>query len=209
MNRYVRSLRSFAARARGRFRRKSDPRKLLLERMPRGSVCAEIGVFKGDFSAEILRVVRPRVLHLIDPWKYETSEDYKQSWYGGESGVNQNHMDGLHQAILDRFRREIASGRVKIHRSASADAAAQFVPSYFDWVYIDGNHLYEFAKRDLEAYYPKVKPGGFLTGDDYGPGGWWEGGVQRAVDEFISREKCNVLATAGRQFILQKPTGQV
>jgi len=177
--------------------------------MPRGSVCAEIGVFKGDFSAEILRTVRPRVLHLVDPWKYETSADYKCSWYGGESGVSQNHMDGLHQAVLARFRREIASGRVKIHRAASADAAAWFARDYFDWVYIDGNHLYKFAKCDLEAYYPKVKPGGFLSGDDYGPGGWWEGGVQRAVDEFISREKCNVLATAGRQFILQKPTGQV
>jgi hypothetical protein len=113
-------------------------------------------------------------------------------------------MDNIHQAVLDRFRREIASGQVEVHRAASADAAAQFGSCYFDWVYIDGNHLYEFAKRDVEAYYPRVKPGGFLTGDDYGPGGWWEGGVQRAVDEFSALGKCKALAIPGRQFILQK-----
>jgi len=30
-----------------------------------------------------------------------------------------------------------------------------------------------------------VKPGGFICGDDYLPGGWWQGGVIRAVHDFL------------------------
>ena len=43
--------------------------------------------------------------------------------------------------------------------------------TYFDWIYIDGNHTYEYVKQDLEGYRPKVKPGGYMAGDDYGTKG--------------------------------------
>ena len=49
-----------------------DDREWLLKRLPKRSVCAEIGVYEGRFSELILRIARPRKLHLIDPWKYET-----------------------------------------------------------------------------------------------------------------------------------------
>lgn len=52
----------------------------LLERMPKGSVCAEIGVYKVEFSEHILKVVRPAKLHLIDPWYYETDAAYERTW---------------------------------------------------------------------------------------------------------------------------------
>ena len=44
-------------------------RAYLLCRMPERSVCAEIGVHEGEFSAQILDTVDPEKLHLIDPWK--------------------------------------------------------------------------------------------------------------------------------------------
>ena len=43
------------------------PREFLLHSLPRNSVGAEIGVWRGEFSADIVRRVRPRRLHLIDP----------------------------------------------------------------------------------------------------------------------------------------------
>ncbi len=74
-------------------------------------------------------------------------------------------------------------------RETSEKAAAQFEDDFFDWVYVDGNHLYEFVKRDLEVYLPKVKRGGLVICDDYmeGIGEWWAGGVKRAVDEFVAK----------------------
>jgi hypothetical protein len=183
---------------------KTDTRRSLLERMPKNSVCAEIGVYKGDFSAQILEVARPAVLHLIDPWKFEEEETYSKSWYGGTTGGSQQKMDSIYESVWNRFRREAESGIISVHRAASADAVKGFADDYFDWIYIDGNHLYEFVKQDLELFYPKVKAGGYITGDDYQRGGWWQGGVKKAVDEFTSNGLGEVVRIANGQFILKK-----
>lgn len=179
-------------------------RDALLARMPRGSICAEIGVYKGSFSAKVLEIVRPSRLHLIDPWKYEPAAAYGEAWYGGEKGGNQENMDAIYQSVLRRFGPWIQSGTVQVHRAASSDAAAVLPDNYFDWIYVDGNHRYEFVKNDLEAYCSKVKAGGYIAGDDYGEGGWWEGGVKRAVDEFAATAPAELLWVDHGQFCLKK-----
>ncbi len=179
-------------------------RKQLLEQMPVGGACAEIGVWEGDFSARILEINRPRLLHLIDPWKYESDETYKSAWYGGKKASNQEQMDAVYSHVAKRFATQIQEGTVTIHRSPSSEAVSDFADGYFDWIYIDGNHLYEFVKLDLELWYPKVKRGGYITGDDYTEREdlWFKGGVKKAVDEFSSQRNREPLII-GRQFILK------
>ena len=80
----------------------------------------------------------------------------------------------------------------------------QFPDEYFDWVYIDGNHLYEYVKEDLEVSLRKTKAGGLITGDDYTEGGWWEGGVKKAVDEFSTNNAVHLLEIRNRQFVFRK-----
>jgi len=145
----------------------------------------EIGVWVGDLSASILRVVRPTRLHLLDPWAFASDEGYVRAWYGGARAGGQTEMDEVYERVLERFETEIADGVVVIHRSASADAAGQFEDASLDWVYVDGNHLYEYVWADLELFAPKVRPGGLLAGDDYGSPGWWDDGVRRAVDRLL------------------------
>jgi hypothetical protein len=181
------------------------PRRFVLERMPRGAVCAEVGVYKGALSARILRTVRPTRLHLIDPWKFEGGKTYRCSWYGGWKGGSQARMDEVHASVVNRFRRQIAAGQVVVHRNSSTDAAAEFPDACFDWVYIDGNHLHDYVKGDLEAFEPKVKPGGWITGDDYGVRGWWDHGVTRAVDEFAACRRFERVILKHHQFLLQRP----
>lgn len=62
----------------------------------------------------------------------------------------------------------------------SADSAPMFKDGYFDCVFIDGEHAYEPVRDDIALWTPKVKPGGYLAGDDYILP--W-GGVIQAVDE--------------------------
>jgi hypothetical protein len=181
------------------------PRRFLLDFLPRRSVGAEIGVYAGDFSEGILHIVKPAKLELIDPWIYEASERYKDAWYGGKAQGGQEEMDRRYKAVLTRFHRQIRAGQISVHRGYSGEVCKKFPDSYFDWIYIDGNHLYEFVKDDLEGYYPKVKRSGYITGDDYKIGGWWESGVKAAVDEFVESVPVELVQIRNGRFILRKP----
>lgn len=177
---------------------KGDPRISLLKMMPEKSICAEIGVWKGAFSQRILKVAKPKKLHLIDPWLFQP--EYPERWYGGSQAQGQTHMDGIYEAVVRSFG---ALKNVVIHRELSHVAAAQFHEGYFDWVYIDGNHSYEFVKSDLELYAKKVRQGGFIAGDDYYWGPLQGFPVKRAVDEFINSTGVIVIKVDRGQFILQ------
>src|ERR671926_1686107 len=78
-------------------------RERLLRRMPKQSVCAEIGVDQGAFSKRILRIVEPRRLHLVDPWKHEEGERYRASRYGGLGSAGQAIMDEKYEKVTKRF----------------------------------------------------------------------------------------------------------
>ena len=115
----------------------------LIEMLPENSVGVEIGVHEGDLSALIMDLVKPSKLHLIDPWRYEDSETYSEAWYGGTAKGGQSELDERYELVIDRFDSMINSGRIEVHRGNSEDIVESFTQQYFDWVYIDGNHLYE------------------------------------------------------------------
>jgi hypothetical protein len=176
-------------------------RRWLLEQMPRDSVCAEIGVWKGDFSAAIVAVVRPAMLHLIDPWLSAGRQELEGVWYDRP----QTAMDTIHDRVRGRFAREIAAGTVKLHRAPSAEAAHELADESLDWVYIDGDHTYPGVRGDIEAYAAKVRPGGFVCGDDYVVGGRFSSGVKRAVDEALANGLLTKVEIRDGQFILRRP----
>ena len=59
--------------------------------MPTGGLCVEIGVWRGEFSSEILSVIKPDCLVLVDPWRSFDEHD-DQSFSGREGDIK---MDGL------------------------------------------------------------------------------------------------------------------
>jgi hypothetical protein len=179
-------------------------RQFVLEMLPKRSVGAEIGVHLGDFSQRILDSVSPRELHLIDPWEYQGEDAYKRAWYGGGAKGGQRELDDRHSWVLRRFKHDISAGRVKVHRGYSTEILSRFPDRSLDWVYIDGNHLYDFVKQDLALSLRKVRPGGFITGDDYTEEGWWEGGVKKAVDEFADSQAVHLIELRNQQFVFRR-----
>jgi hypothetical protein len=177
-------------------------RGFLFRMLPKNAVWAEVGVWKGDFSAEVLAHARPAALHLIDPWVFHSEPEYAKALYGARS-AGQGELDELYEGVRARFSTEINNGLVHLHRMKSVDAAAEFVPATFDVVYIDADHTYEAVKQDLETYRPLCKPGAILAGDDYGATGWWEDGVRRAVDEFAASGAAELLSVRHHQFLLR------
>jgi len=189
-----------------------EQRDRLLSLLPKGGVCAEVGTWKGDFAATILSSQRPMQLYLVDPWQYRPEDETE-----AEAEAGREAMDSVYESVIDRFRSQIEAGQVLVLRARSLDAAASFADESLHWVYIDGDHAYDAVKRDLDAYYRIVMPGGFIAGDDYGVvggsqclsgghavlGGWSGDGITRAVDEFAPR--CAEVTIIGTQFLLKKP----
>jgi hypothetical protein len=165
-------------------------REELLNFLPKNAVAAEVGVYQGDFSAEILKRSQPQALHLIDPWAHQDVEVYKTN-----PDNSADAHEKRYQSVLKRFEAEIQNQQVRVHRKASVEAAKTFADSYFDWVYIDGLHLYEPVLEDLEAFRSKVKPTGMILGDDYANHTFVarEGyGVVEAVSEFCKRHSYEI-----------------
>lgn len=64
----------------------------------------------------------------------------------------------------------------------SLTAASLFADRSVDFCFLDARHDYESVKADILAWKPKIKPGGWLAGDDLTP--IWPG-VIRAVNELL------------------------
>ena len=168
-------------------------RNFLLKSIPKHSICLEIGVFKGDFSQRIYDVVNPRKLYLIDPFENKSAK------------FNRSYSDDMNE-IYKLVKRRFQNKRVTIYRNYSQDLSSNFPDISFDFIYIDGDHRYQSVKKDIELYFPKVKHGGILAGDDYNVIGYWNDGVTKAAKEFINNngDKIKEVLFKNHQFIIIK-----
>jgi predicted O-methyltransferase YrrM len=156
----------------------------------------EIGTF---FGANLLSVAvsygaHPgSILHCIDPWEdYDEYPEYK----------------GQQSSTYESFLRNVkASGhghRVVVHRGFSNELIPSFDNSFFDIIYVDGNHQPEYALEDAVLSFRKLKVGGFMIFDDYGWGG--PDLTKKGVDAFMSgyQERITILGTSGTQVFVRK-----
>jgi predicted O-methyltransferase YrrM len=71
----------------------------------------------------------------------------------------------------------------KVHVMSSLDAANLYEDLSLDFVFIDASHDEHNVYKDISAWWPKVKIGGTLAGDDYC--NRWKG-VCMAVDKYFN-----------------------
>jgi predicted O-methyltransferase YrrM len=134
----------------------------MLAEMPKGARCAEIGVWDGAFSAAILEVTRPSELVLIDPWDLLAARDSSEWTHARHREAEA--MAGMRANVEARYG---GLPNVSIRQGFSAEVLGEYPDGHFDWVYIDGNHLYDFVRQDLELARHKVRKGGTIAGDDF------------------------------------------
>jgi hypothetical protein len=91
-------------------------------------------------------------LYCIDP--YEKYDDYTD-------GINNVTGDELY----NKTKNKLNSSRVKFIRKFSHEAMND-VSEEIDFIYIDGNHSYKYVLQDLIDWYPKLRNGGLIIGDD-------------------------------------------
>jgi len=108
--------------------------------------------------------------------------DCIDTWAG--SSEHENYEDIKNKTLYEAFLKNIEEVKTAIEpiRMASLEAAKLYKESSLDFVFIDAAHDYTNVKNDIQAWYPKVKPGGILAGHDYCCG-WPE--VIKAVNDFV------------------------
>jgi uncharacterized Rossmann fold enzyme len=140
---------------------------------------AEIGVFAGELSRKLLKREDLR-LYLVDSWAAHHSEDYAKS---GDFHASLNEAQQERYFRMTHHMVYFAADRAKIIRKDSREAAKDIPDGSLDFVFIDADHTYEGCKGDIEAWLPKVKKGGFISGHDYENTEYPAWGVKQAVDE--------------------------
>ena len=141
----------------------------------------EIGTWEGRNAEHILKTLNMKKLYLIDPYaQYEEYPDFK----------NQQLVNAQIEAIkaVSQFRDKV------VWINKFSDEAVKEIKEQVDFVYIDGNHEYEYVKKDIANYYPLVKEGGYIGGHDiqsgYSP---HIRGVLKAVLEFVKDKQLFIL----------------
>ncbi|MEM6888922.1 MAG: glycosyltransferase family 2 protein [Pseudomonadota bacterium] len=173
----------------------------MLETLPKGGRGAEIGVWNGGFSEHILAVTEPNELVLIDPWDLLADQNPGDWTHKKHSDAEEMRtMRENVQCLYGSF------SNVTIKQGFSVDVLEGYPDDYFDWVYIDGNHLYDFVCKDLELSFRKVRRGGTIAGDDF----FWKRNdrmhVKQAVlDTMRAQGMTNRPTRFGQQFMITVP----
>jgi hypothetical protein len=133
-----------------------------------GGIGAELGVFRGHFSVEILRIAKPAQLYLVDPWtllgpRFNWSNPCSEYLGGGALTTA--------YALADTKRRvgEIQSATIVHYIEDYSLNWLQTKAPQLDFVYIDSSHSYEATLAELAAVDSVLAESGMILGDDWAP----------------------------------------
>lgn len=165
-----------------RFERPASPSQTELLRWlgtlgsPVRGVGVGVGSHEGGMADVLLRERDDLTLWLVDPRKPSTDRD----------GPNTSDSPRFSRAkARARFWTRHAHDRRFFLDEASPAAARRFEDASLDFLVLDdANHLDEGVRAELSAWWPKLRPGGFLCG--YGSEDQPDRCVSRAVDEFAA-----------------------
>ena len=139
----------------------------LLE-MHKPKVCVELGTFLGASAIPVARSVKRwgGTLTCVDTWQGDHGAASTAPWL-----------------LVACVRNLIEAGlgpHIRLIPARSFDAALAW-QGPIDYLYIDADHTYEGCAADLWSWFPYVRKGGLIVGDDYDAPLF--PGVRRAWDE--------------------------
>ena len=150
-----------------------------------GSRFVEVGTYLGRSLCSLGEVVERSGKRIdvigIDTCRGSGPEGLRgKDYHAGAVAEGDGSFAGaLHKNVLDCGFGET----ITLIISDSINAARLFNDASLEWVHLDARHDYASVKADIEAWLPKVKAGGWLSGDDYDEQKWPE--VVQAVSDLL------------------------
>lgn len=149
--------------------------------IPKKGKILEVGCHVGFITNALLAY--DIQIYAIDLW----DDNYYNDADGGKGGIietNRNlggalrvYQRFIHNTSKDLFKRVFPLRGESVYLS-------HYLDLQFDMIYIDAAHDYQSAKKDIFAWYPKLKKNGVMAGDDFS-----SSGVKQAVDEVFGGNK--------------------
>jgi SAM-dependent methyltransferase len=126
--------------------------------LPENGMIADVGCWTGLSSVVLGFLAREYKGHVkaID-------------WFQGSVGTGLDaaaQTTNVHEVCKAVMRYFDLNDTVEVIKSDSAAAASLYPDETFDFVFIDGDHRYLKVLKDIDAWWPKVKQGGILSGHD-------------------------------------------
>lgn len=149
-----------------------------------GDYILEIGAWVGKSTVFMAELVEQSIKHdkvlwftTVDPFIIDCRKDGKGIWQWVEYTDNtpKQHVKDVFYKHIEPFKQY-----VQVVEGFSVEVSKRYEDESHFAVWIDGDHSYESALADMEAWYPKVRPGGILAGHDFDD----HFGVPKAVRHF-------------------------
>ena len=130
----------------------------------------EIGIAQGIHSESIIKHLNIEKLYLIDIWDN----------YEGNNWLWAQHS---YKLVQKKFKND---SRIIIKKAYSKNAIKDIQDNSLNFIYIDGNHQYEYVYQDISLWYSKLKINGVMAGHDI-----CLSNVMNAVKDFCFNKKIN------------------
>jgi hypothetical protein len=160
-----------------------------VEWFPESSRFVEVGTYLGRSLCSLGEVVdrsgKGITVIGIDTCRGSGPEGWRRKDYHA-SAVEQGggtFAGALHKNVLDCG----FGDKILLIISDSTTASGLFNNGSLEWVHLDARHDYASVKTDIETWLPKLKSGGWLSGDDYDKSKWPE--VVKAVGDVLPGAK--------------------
>ncbi|MFA6501902.1 MAG: class I SAM-dependent methyltransferase [Parachlamydiales bacterium] len=137
-------------------RKNDDGLKEIINLLPEKTKMVEIGSYQGESTEIFAKSKKIKIIHAVDPF-----ED-------GYDMVHHLAYQCAMSVVEEAFNQRISNYKSVIkHKMKSEDAVKLFADESLDFIYIDGNHFYEFVKKDIQMWFPKIKINGWIAGHDF------------------------------------------
>ncbi len=139
---------------------------------------AEIGVFRGEYAKVLCENIPGLKYYGIDPWC-----------------VNNHMRNHIRRGKYKLTKKNLAPYNATLVRKTSMEAVKGFADASLDFVYIDGNHQFDYVVSDIIEWTKKVKKRGIVSGHDYAIANTC--GVIPAVNGYIQAHSLQLNLTTG------------
>lgn len=160
--------------------RKTDSRNALIKLLedahkinPNIKTIVEIGSYAGEGSEIISRFFEDATVYCVDPWNNMDVDIYNKIGknFGDEykPKISEKCFDIMHSCSDNIKKLKMTSMEASCYfKNSEGESDNRAIYPPVDLIYIDGIHVAEHIILDLNAWIPKMRKDGILSGHDYG-----------------------------------------